>query len=185
MAKAGAQARFLIIVIVVSFLSGCFGGGGSSSSNTFNLTVTVLDDAAKQPVVGAVVEVVGKGLAVQETNANGKVTFLKLAGSIELLIKAPGFSEQTQTVLMSKDQNVTVYLTAKVNGVVVETNENLAAAVADPTVTMITVVEDLVLYQKLVIDRPVRLDLHDKTLTGDVEYVFDESGSLQLTGTGQ
>ncbi|MFB5066232.1 MAG: hypothetical protein ACE3NC_03455 [Candidatus Wallacebacter cryptica] len=185
MAKAGAQARFLIIVIVVSFLSGCFGGGGSSSSNTFNLTVTVLDDAAKQPVVGAVVEVVGKGLAVQETNANGKVTFLKLAGSIELLIKAPGFSEQTQTVLMSKDQNVTVYLTAKVNGVVVETNENLAAAVADPTVTKITVVEDLVLYQKLVIDRPVRLDLHDKTLTGDVEYVFDESGSLQLTGTGQ
>lgn len=184
MNRVRAKAKFLIIVLVVSLLSGCI-GGGSNNPSTFHLTVAVLDDAAKQPVVGAVVEVVGRELAVQETDANGRVSFPKLSGTIDLLIKAVGFVEQTRTVVMSKDQNLTVYLAAELDGVVIETAEELAAAVADPTVTSITVGQDLVLDQKLVIDRPVNLDIQDKTLTGDLEYAFTDSGSLQLTGMGQ
>lgn len=184
MNRVRAKAKFLIIVLVVSLLSGCI-GGGSNNPSTFHLTVAVLDDAAKQPVVGAVVEVVGRELAVQETDANGRVSFAKLSGTIDLLIKAVGFVEQTRTVVMSKDQNLTVYLAAELDGVVIETAEELAAAVADPTVTSITVGQDLVLDQKLVIDRPVNLDIQDKTLTGDLEYAFTDSGSLQLTGMGQ
>jgi len=45
--------------------------------------------------------------------------------------------------------------------------------------------ESVVLEEKLVIERPVQLNLLGQTITGDVEYAFDDTDELELAGSGQ
>lgn len=182
--RVGSKAKFFIIVLVVILCSGCL-GGGSRTTPTFGLLVTVLNDATGTPILGAMVKVVGKDVTERETNASGQVRFSKLSGSVELLVEAPGFLSKTERVEMTKEQSITLRLAMDATGTVVRSAQELAEAIADEGLTRIVLAEDVVLEKKLVIDRPVQLDLQGKTLTGDVDYVFTDPESVQLTGAGQ
>ena len=182
--RVGSKAKFFIIVLVVILCSGCL-GGGSTTTPTFGLLVTVLNDATGTPILGAMVKVVGKDVTERETNASGQVRFSKLSGSVELLVEAPGFLSKTERVEMTKEQSITLRLAMDATGTVVRSAQELAEAIADEGLTRIVLAEDVVLEKKLVIDRPVQLDLQGKTLTGDVDYVFTDPESVQLTGAGQ
>ena len=184
MIKIGKYAGLTVVVLVVGLFTGCF-GGGSSTTPTYSLMVTVLDNATSKPIAGAVVKVVGKDLSEKETNASGQVSVQKLSGSVEVLVEALGYVSKTETVAMSKDQSITVRLAIDTTGSVVRTAQGLEDAIANQEVTNIILAEDLILQSKLVIDRPVQLDLRSKTITGDVEFVFDDPEELELVGSGQ
>lgn len=184
MTKIGQYARLTVVVLLVVLLTGCF-GGGSNTTPTYSLLVTVLDDAAGTPIVGAVVKAVGQDLSEKETNASGQASFPKLSGSVEVLVEALGYISQTETVGMNKEQSITMRLALDATSSVVRSVQELEDAIADEEVTRIILAEDLTLQTKLVIDRPVYLDLRGTTITGDVEYLFDDTAELELVGSGQ
>lgn len=184
MTTIGKYARLTVIVLVVGLFTGCF-GGGSSTTPTYSLMVKVLDDATGTPIAGAVVKVVGKDISEEETNASGQVSFPKLSGSVEVLVEALGYVSETKTVAMTKEQSVTVRLAIDATGSVVRSQEELVEAIAKEDVTSIILAESVVLEEKLVIERPVQLNLLGQTITGDVEYAFDDTDELELAGSGQ
>lgn len=183
MTKIGIYAGVTVVMLVAGIFTGCIGIG--SKTPTYSLMVTVVDDAAGTPIAGASVKVVGKELAEKETNASGQVSFSKLTGSVEILVAALGFVSQVETVAMNKEQMVTIRLAIDATGTVVRDADGLEEALCDQEVKSIVVAEDLVLSTKLVIDRPVKLDLRGKTITGDVEYSFEDPEELELVGSGQ
>lgn len=183
MKEMNKRGFFLVILLCVTLLSGCF-GSGSSVTQTHKLTVTVLDDATGNALEGALVEVVGRKLDMQETSASGKVIFPGLSGTVEVLVGAPGFEGKSQAVVMNKEQSITIRLVVDEDVVVVNNEEELWNALDDMAVTSISFSDDLVLTMPLVINRPVNLNLYGNALTGDVEYTFEEEQSLELTGTG-
>ncbi len=184
MGKFGKNAFLIVTVVVIALLSGCL-GGGSSVPKTYKLTVTVLNDATGTALEGALVEVAGKSTDSQETNASGTATFSGLSGTVEILVGAVGFESKSQSVVMNKEQSITIRLVADEGVAIVNNEEDIANAINDPEVTSISLADDLVLATKLVINRPINLYVYGKTLTGDVEYTFDEDESLELVGTGQ
>lgn len=184
MIKIGKYAGLTVVVLVVGLFTGCF-GGGSSTTPTYSLMVKVLDDATGTPIAGAVVKVVGKDISEKETNASGQVSFPKLSGSVEVLVEALGYVSETKTVAMTKEQSVTVRLAIDATGSVVRSQKELEDAIANEEVTSILLAESVVLEEKLVIERPVQLNLLGQTITGDVEYAFDDTDELELAGSGQ
>jgi hypothetical protein len=183
MKKLGRYGLVLVVLIMVTLLAGCL-KSSPSTAKTYKLTVTVLDEATKTPLVGARVEIVGKGAVAKVTNANGQVSFSGLSGSLELLVSSIGYANQTQFVMMERAQSITIYLATAAGAAVVGDERALAEALGDSTTTSITLTKDLVLSTKLSFDRPVLLNLNGKTLTGDVEYAFETEGELELTGSG-
>ena len=184
MKTIGKYARLTVIVLVVGLFTGCF-GGGSSTTPMYSLMVKVLDDAAGTPIAGAVVKVVGKDISEKETNASGQVSFSKLSGSVEVLVEAPGYVSETKTVAMTKEQSITVRLAIDATGTVVRSQEELVDAIVKEEVTSIILAENLELEERLVIGRPIQLNLLGQTITGDVEYAFDDTDELELAGSGQ
>ncbi len=184
MIKIGKYAGLTVVVLGVGLFTGCF-GGGSSTTPTYSLMVKVLDDATGTPIAGAVVKVVGKDISEEETNASGQVSFPKLSGSVEVLVEALGYVSETKTVAMTKEQSVTVRLAIDATGSVVRSQKELEDAIANEEVTSILLAESVVLEEKLVIERPVQLNLLGQTITGDVEYAFDDTDELELAGSGQ
>lgn len=184
MTTIGKYARLTVIVFVVGLFTGCF-GGGSSTTPTYSLMVKVLDDATGTSIARAVVKVVGKDISEKETHASGQVSFSKLSGSVEVLVEAPGYVSETKTVAMTKEQSITVRLAIDATGSVVRSQEELVDAIVKEEVTSIILAESVVLEEKLVIERPVQLALLGQTITGDVEYAFDDTDELELAGSGQ
>ena len=184
MKKLNRRSLFLVTLVVVVLLTGCL-GGGSSTPKTYKLTVTVLGDDTGMPLEGVLVEVAGKGLAAKETNVNGQVTFTGLSGTVEVAVRSVGFIAQGQSVLMNKDQSITVRLTAAIGTVVVGDKEALEEALDDPDVRNMILAKDIVFSTPLTIIRPVNLNLNGHEITGDVEYQFEDEQSLELAGTGQ
>ncbi len=111
MRQIGRRKRgiFLATLVVVALLSGCL-GGGTNTPGTYKLTITVLNDALGTPLEGALVEVVGKDLAEQETNADGQVSFSGLSGSLEIMVRSVGFISNSQSVVMDRERSITVRL---------------------------------------------------------------------------
>lgn len=134
----------LVILIVVALLSGCF-GGGSGTPKTYKLTVIVLDDTAGTPFEGARVEVVGKGLDAKETNAAGQVSFLGLSGTVEVLVQLAGYITTSQSVVMNKEQSVTIRLAVDEETTVVDDEEGLIDAVNDPEAVKLSLAADVIL----------------------------------------
>ncbi|MCK9525536.1 MAG: hypothetical protein M0R49_06365 [Limnochordia bacterium] len=184
MRKIRRHALLFVTLVAIALLSGCL-GSGSSTPKTYKLTVTVLNDVTGTALEGALVEVVGKSLDTQETNVSGKVTFAGLSGTVEVLSGAPGFESKSQSIVMNKEQSITIRLAVDESVAVVNNEEDIANAINDPEVTSISFADDMVLATPLVIDRPINLNLYGKTLTGDVEYTFEDEESLELVGTGQ
>ena len=98
---------FLVAVAVTVLLSGCTGG---TDLKTHKLTVTVLHAELETPLSGVLVEVVGKGLSAKETNTAGQVSFSGLSGSVEIMVRSTGFVSKGQTVVMDREQSVTIAL---------------------------------------------------------------------------
>jgi hypothetical protein len=183
MEKSGRYALVLVVFVMVTLLTGCL-KSGPGAVKTYKLTVTVLDETTKTPLVGARVEIVGKGSVAKVTNANGQVSFSGLSGTRELLVSSVGYANRTQFVMMERAQSIIIYLATAAGAAVVGDERALAEALGDSTTTSITLTKDLVLSTKLSFDRPVLLNLNGKTLTGDVEYAFETEGELELTGSG-
>lgn len=99
---------FLVALITAVLLSGCTGGG--TGPKTHKLTVTVLHTELETPLSGALVEVVGKGLSAKETNTAGQASFSGLSGSVEIMVRSTGFVSKGQTVVMDREQSVTIAL---------------------------------------------------------------------------
>lgn len=184
MKQIGKLSIFLVTLVFVALLSGCL-GGGSTTPKTYKLTVTVLSDATGTALKGALVEVVGKSIDAKETNVDGQVSFSGLSGTLEVLVRSAGFISKSQSVVMNKEQSITIRLAVDEGAAVVQDEGDLEDAINDSEVTSISLANDLVLSAKLVIERPVNLNLNGKTLTGDMEYAFEEEESLELAGTGQ
>ena len=184
MKRIGKASLFLVTLVIISLLGGCL-GGGSSTSKTFKLTVTVLNDVTGSALAGAVVEVVGKNMDSKETNANGQVTFSGLSGTVEVLVRSAGFVSKSQSLVMNKEQSITMHLAVDEGAALVEDEEDIENALTDPEVTSISLSNDMVLSTKLVIERPINLNFNGKTLTGDVAYAFEEEEYLELLGPGQ
>lgn len=185
MKKISRYASVVTVIAVVALLAGCL-GGGSSRPKTFQLTVQVVDDATEAPLAGALVELVGKSVSAKETDSKGEVSFTGLSGSVEVLVSSVGFvTESSPAIVMNKDQVVTVRLTPEVGSAIVGGEEELREALEDLGVTSIILKDNVDLGAKLLIDRPVNLNLNGKTLVGDVEYSFDAEGELELAGAGQ
>jgi hypothetical protein len=99
MEKSGRYALVLVVFVMVTLLTGCL-KSGPGAVKTYKLTVTVLDETTKTPLVGARVEIVGKGSVAKVTNANGQVSFSGLSGTRELLVSSVGYANRTQFVMM-------------------------------------------------------------------------------------
>jgi len=183
MKKLGRYALVLVVLIMGALVTGCL-KSSPGTAKTYKLTVTVLDEATKTPLVGARVEMVGKGSVAKVTDANGQVSFSGLSGTLELLVSSIGYSNRTQFVMMERAQSIAIYLATAAGATVVGDEQTLAKALNDATTTSIIFTKDLVLSTKLSFDRPVKLNLNGKTLTGEVEYAFETEGELALAGTG-
>ena len=109
------------------------------------MTVIVLDDTAGTPFEGARVEVVGKGLDAKETNAAGQVSFLGLSGTVEVLVQLAGFITTSQSVVMNKEQSVTIRLAVDEETTVVDDEEGLIDAVNDPEAVKPSLAADVIL----------------------------------------
>jgi hypothetical protein len=184
MKRSHRLAQWMLLLLVISLLSGCL-DGILNNKKTYKLTVTVLEEATDNPIQGAVVEIVGKVGAHQETDKDGKANLVGLSETLELNIEAPGYLPQSKSVVMNKDQSIVVKLAINATGTVVATPEQLAQVIADEEVESIVLASDLVLNEMLVINRPVDLNLSNKTLKGDVKYSFDDEETIELSGTGK
>ena len=71
-------------------------GGGPAPTKTYSLTVTVLSAANDSPLAGASVEVAGNKTESKVTDADGKVTFSGLKGTVEVLVEMVGFAGKNE-----------------------------------------------------------------------------------------
>lgn len=184
MKKRGSYALVLVVLAVVTLLPGCL-KSSPSAVKSYKLTVSVFDGITQTPLVGARVEIGGKGSVTKETDANGQVNFSELSGTRKLLVSSIGYTNQIQSVVMDRTRSITIYLATAAGAVVVRDESALAAALDDSTTTSIIFTDDLVLSSKLLLDRPVKLNLNGKTLTGEVEYAFETEDDLELAGRGE
>jgi hypothetical protein len=109
MKRTGWKAFFaLVILAAAAILQGCT-GGGAGTDGEYRLTVTVRD-ANQNPVENALVEVVGSDLDAKTTTSAGQASFSALSGLAEVLVRADGFVNKTETVRMDRNRNITVSL---------------------------------------------------------------------------
>lgn len=177
----------IVLLAVMVFFSGCLGGsgGGTPSSKSYKLVVTVRDAVSEKALAGALVSVVGKALSVQETDKDGKTTFSNLSGTVEIEVDLPGFDSKTTKITINKDEDKTIALNRKAGTVLISETDDLQDVFDDPNVKSVILGEDVVLEGSLKIERAVDLNLNGKTLTGDLEYAFNEEEELQLGGAGE
>ena len=179
MKRSSKPFALLAVVIAVSLFAGCM-GGGSAGPKTYKLTVTVVNDANDEPLVGASVHVAGAGMASKTTDANGQAAFSGLKGSVEVLVEAVGFIAKIMPVEMDKDQSITIRLETAEGMAVVDGLEELTEALEDASVTDVVLSGDLDLADPLEINRPINMNLNGHEIKGDVQIEFEEEGEVTL-----
>ena len=183
MKRSSKPFALLAVVIAVSLFAGCM-GGGSAGPKTYKLTVTVVNDANDEPLVGASVHVAGAGMASKTTDANGQAAFSGLKGSVEVLVEAVGFIAKIMPVEMDKDQSVTIRLETAGGMAVVDGLEELTEALEDASITDVVLLGDVDLADPLEINRPINMNLNGHEIKGDAQIEFEDEGEVTLGGNG-
>ena len=144
----------------------------------YDLNVTVLKEADNTPIAGAVVTA---NSASATTNQNGVAILNVLSGQVTVSVAADGFEEQSQTLTLDANKNITFKLAAQTIRTVGSPTE-LETAISDPAVTLIKLSNNIT--ASCTITRLVNLDLNSYTLTGSLAYNANDTGNLTLSGQG-
>ena len=110
---------FLLVTLAL-FATGCLGIFGG---RTYDLTITVVDDASSDEIAGATVVI---GSETKTTGENGRVVFTDLSGTVTVETTAEGFAVDSRTVNMNQNRSITIRLGLPTIAAIVASSDNFS-----------------------------------------------------------